>query len=142
MQTGDRRERQARWRRALVEGGLDLVTGGTDNHMVLVDLRKRSDTLTGADAEKWLEQAGIVCNKNGIPGDPRPPRVTSGVRLGAPATTTRGFGPAEFRKIGHLIVEVVDGLAASGPEGNAGVEATVKTRVKALCKRFPIYPGL
>jgi glycine hydroxymethyltransferase len=124
----------------LMKGGLDIVTGGTDTHLMLVDLRPKG--VTGNDTEKALGRAHITCNKNGIPFDPQPPTVTSGIRLGSPAGTTRGFGTEEFRAIGEMIVEVVDGLAASGPEGNAGVEATVKTRVKALCKRFPIYPGL
>jgi glycine hydroxymethyltransferase len=107
---------------------------------MLVDLRPKG--VTGNETEKALGRAHITCNKNGIPFDPQPPTVTSGIRLGSPAGTTRGFGTEEFRAIGEMIVEVVDGLAASGPQGNAGVEATVKTRVKALCNRFPIYPGL
>jgi glycine hydroxymethyltransferase len=124
----------------LMKGGLDIVTGGTDTHLMLVDLRPKG--VTGNETEKALGRAHITCNKNGIPFDPQPPTVTSGIRLGSPAGTTRGFGTEEFRAIGEMIVEVVDGLAASGAEGNAGVEATVKTRVKALCDRFPIYPGL
>ncbi len=125
---------------ALMKGGIDIVTGGTDTHLMLVDLRPKG--VTGKDAEATLGRAHITCNKNGIPFDPAPPTVTSGVRLGTPAGTTRGFGEAEFREIGALIVEVVDGLAASGPDGNGAVEASVKTRVQALCDRFPIYAGL
>ncbi len=124
----------------LMKGGLDIVTGGTDTHLMLVDLRPKG--VTGNETEKALGRAHITCNKNGIPFDPQPPTVTSGIRLGSPAGTTRGFGTEEFREIGEMIVEVVDGLAANGAEGNAGVEATVKTRVKALCDRFPVYPGL
>jgi glycine hydroxymethyltransferase len=124
----------------LLKGGLDIVTGGTDTHLMLVDLRPKN--VTGKDAEAALGRAHITCNKNGIPFDPQPPTVTSGVRLGTPAGTTRGFGEAEFREIGELIVEVLDGLAARGVEGNAAVEAKVKARVQTLCDRFPIYPGL
>jgi glycine hydroxymethyltransferase len=124
----------------LMKGGLDIVTGGTDTHLALVDLRPKG--VTGADTEKALGRAHITCNKNGIPFDPAPPTVTSGVRLGTPAGTTRGFGVAEFTTIGEMIVEVVDGLAANGAEGNAATEAAVKARVKALCDRFPVYPGL
>lgn len=124
----------------LMKGGLDIVTGGTDTHLMLVDLRPKG--VTGAETEKALGRAHITCNKNGIPFDPQPPTVTSGVRLGTPAGTTRGFGEAEFREIGELIVEVVDGLAKSGADGNTEVEAGVKARVKALCDRFPIYSGL
>ena len=124
----------------LMKGGLDIVTGGTDTHLMLVDLRPKS--VTGKDAEAALGRAHITTNKNGIPFDPQPPTVTSGIRLGTPAGTTRGFGAPEFTEIGELIVEVLDGLAASGPDGNAEVEASVKARVKALCDRFPIYPGL
>ena len=125
---------------ALMKGGIDIVTGGTDTHLMLVDLRPKG--VTGKDAEAALGRAHITCNKNGIPFDPAPPTVTSGVRLGTPAGTTRGFGEAEFAEIGRLIVEVVDGLAANGPQGNDAVEAAVKARVKALCDRFPIYAGL
>ncbi len=125
---------------ALMKGGIDIVTGGTDTHLMLVDLRPKG--VTGKDAEAALGRAHITCNKNGIPFDPAPPTVTSGVRLGTPAGTTRGFGEEEFREIGRLIVEVVDGLAASGPDGNGAVEAAVKARVQALCDRFPVYPGL
>ena len=101
----------------LMKGGLDIVTGGTDTHLMLVDLRPKN--VTGKDAEAALGRAHITCNKNGIPFDPQPPTITSGVRLGTPAGTTRGFGAAEFAQIGAMIVEVVDGLAANGPQGNA-----------------------
>ncbi len=121
----------------LVEGGLDIVTGGTDTHLMLVDLRPKG--LTGRDAEQALERAFITCNKNAIPFDPEKPMVTSGLRLGTPAGTTRGFGVAEFREVGAMIVEVLDALAAS-PDGDPAVEAAVKERVLALCARFPIYP--
>jgi glycine hydroxymethyltransferase len=124
----------------LMKGGLDIVTGGTDTHLMLVDLRPKN--VTGAETEKALGRAHITVNKNGIPFDPQPPTVTSGVRLGTPAGTTRGFGTAEFAEIAAMIVEVVDGLAANGPEGNGAVEAAVKARVQALCDSFPIYPGL
>lgn len=121
----------------LLKGGLALVTGGTDTHLLLVDLRPKG--VTGVAAEKALGRAHITCNKNGVPFDPEKPTVTSGVRLGSPAGTTRGFGEAEFREIGRLIVEVIDGLAANGEEGNAAVEQAVKAKVKVLCDRFPIY---
>ena len=124
----------------LIKGGLDIVTGGTDTHLMLVDLRPKG--VKGNDTEKALGRAHITCNKNGIPFDPEKPTVTSGVRLGTPAGTTRGFGEAEFRELGEMIVEVVDGLAANGPEGNAGVESAVRERAIALCRRFPIYPDL
>jgi glycine hydroxymethyltransferase len=124
----------------LMKGGLDIVTGGTDTHLMLVDLRPKG--VTGKDAETALGRAHITCNKNGIPFDPQPPTVTSGVRLGTPAGTTRGFGAAEFTQVGEMIVEVLDGLAAGGPDGNGAVEAAVKARVQALCDRFPVYPGL
>ncbi|MFN4157531.1 MAG: serine hydroxymethyltransferase [Gemmobacter sp.] len=124
----------------LMRGGLDIVTGGTDCHVMLVDLRPKG--VKGNATEKALGRAHITCNKNGIPFDTEKPMVTSGVRLGTPAGTTRGFGEAEFRLIGDLIVEVVDGLAAHGEDGNAAVEASVRARVEALCARFPIYPGL
>ncbi|MGF1475854.1 MAG: serine hydroxymethyltransferase [Geminicoccaceae bacterium] len=123
---------------SLLEGGLDLVTGGTDNHLILVDLRPKS--VTGKDADQALERAGITCNKNAIPADPQPPAITSGLRVGTPAGTTRGFGPAEFRAVGQLIVRVVDGLsAADSPADNRSVEEEVRTAVKELCTRFPIY---
>ncbi len=118
--------------------GLDLVTGGTDNHLVLVDLRPKK--LTGKAAEGALNRAHLTCNKNGIPFDPEKPMTTSGVRLGSPAATTRGFGEAEFRQVGQMIGEVLDGLAkANAPDGNSAVEAAVKGRVLELCRRFPIY---
>ncbi|MEE2933601.1 MAG: serine hydroxymethyltransferase [Pseudomonadota bacterium] len=123
----------------LTAGGLDIVSGGTDTHLVLVDLRPKA--LTGNVAEKALERAGLTCNKNGIPYDPEKPMVTSGVRLGTPAGTTRGFGRAEFRTVGELIVEVLDGLASNGDSGNKVVETSVRERVDALCMRFPIYPN-
>ena len=124
----------------LMKGGLDIVTGGTDTHVMLVDLRPKG--VKGNASEKALGRAHITCNKNGIPFDPEKPTVTSGVRLGTPAGTTRGFGEAEFRQIGAWIVEVVDGLAKNGEDGNGVVEAAVKAKVEALCKAFPIYPGL
>jgi glycine hydroxymethyltransferase len=121
----------------LKAGGLDIVSGGTDCHMMLVDLRPKK--LTGKAADLALEHAGITCNKNSVPNDPEKPMVTSGIRLGTPAGTTRGFGPAEWREIGAMILEVLDGLAKNGPEGNADVEKAVRAKVKALCARFPIY---
>ncbi|THD72803.1 serine hydroxymethyltransferase [Thalassobius vesicularis] len=124
----------------LMKGGLDIVTGGTDTHVMLVDLRPKG--VKGNATEKALGRAHITCNKNGIPFDPEKPMVTSGVRLGTPAGTTRGFGEAEFRQIADWIVEVVDGLAANGEEGNAEIEAKVKAEVEELCKKFPIYPNL
>jgi len=124
----------------LVKGGLDLVTGGTDTHVLLVDLRPKG--VKGNATEKALGRAHITCNKNGVPFDPEKPTVTSGVRLGSPAGTTRGFGEAEFRQIADWIIEVVDGLAANGEEGNDAVEAKVKAEVAQLCARFPVYPDL
>lgn len=121
----------------LKSGGLDIVSGGTDCHMMLVDLRPKG--LTGKAADLALEHAGITCNKNSVPNDPEKPFVTSGIRLGTPAGTTRGFGPAEWKIIGGFILEVLDGLAANGPEGNAEVEKSVRAKVKALCEKFPIY---
>jgi len=123
-----------------MKGGLDIVTGGTDTHVMLVDLRPAG--VKGNDTEKALGRAHITCNKNGIPFDPEKPTVTSGVRLGTPAGTTRGFGEAEFRQIGDWIVEVVNGLAKNGPEGNGAVEEAVKAKVEALCQSFPIYSDL
>jgi glycine hydroxymethyltransferase len=123
----------------LQKGGLDIVTGGTDTHLMLVDLRPKG--VKGNATEDALGRAHITCNKNGIPFDDEKPTVTSGVRLGSPAGTTRGFGEGEFRQIGDWIVEVVDGLAANGPDGNAAVEEKVKREVADLCARFPIYPG-
>jgi glycine hydroxymethyltransferase len=124
----------------LMKGGLDIVTGGTDSHLMLVDLRPKG--VKGNATEKALGRAHITCNKNGIPFDSEKPTITSGVRLGTPAGTTRGFGEAEFRQIGAWITEVVDGLAANGEDGNAAVEHKVKAEVEALCKQFPIYPEL
>jgi len=123
----------------LLDRGLDIVTGGTDNHIVLVDLRPKG--LTGKDAEAAMERAGLTCNKNAVPLDPQPPMITSGVRLGTPAGTTRGFGTEEFRTIGHLIGDVLDGLAANG-ENNASVEAKARAEVEALCARFPVYKDI
>lgn len=124
----------------LIKGGIDIVTGGTDTHLLLVDLRPKG--VKGNATEKALGRAHITCNKNGIPFDPEKPMVTSGVRLGSPAGTTRGFGEAEFRKIGELIIKVVDGLAANGEENNGEVEEAVKAEVQALCDAFPIYGKL
>ena len=121
----------------LAARGLAIVSGGTDTHLLLVDLRPKK--LTGRVAEVALERAGITCNKNGIPFDPEKPTVTSGVRLGSPAATTRGFGQAEFRHVGEFIAEVLDGLAQNG-DSNGGVEATVRGKVRELCARFPVYP--
>ena len=122
---------------ALTKGGLDIVSGGTDCHMVLVDLRPKG--VKGRDAEHALERAGLTCNKNAIPFDPEKPAVTSGVRLGSSAGTTRGFGEAEFRRVGELILNVIDALAEKGAEGDAAVEQDVLAEVKELCRRFPIY---
>jgi glycine hydroxymethyltransferase len=124
----------------LMKGGLDIVTGGTDTHLMLVDLRPKG--VKGNATEKALGRAHITCNKNGIPFDTEKPTITSGVRLGTPAGTTRGFGEPEFRQIARWIIEVVDGLAANGEDGNGAVEAKVKAEVEALCQRFPIYPDL
>lgn len=125
----------------LIKNGLDIVSGGTDNHLMLVDLRPKN--ATGKRAESALSRAHITCNKNGIPFDPEKPFVTSGVRLGTPAGTTRGFGEKEFDEIGELISEVLDGLkAANSDEGNAAVEAHVREKVQALTDRFPLYPYL
>jgi len=124
---------------SLQEAGLNIVSGGTDNHLMLVDLTPMD--ATGKAAEKALDRAWITCNKNGIPFDTRSPFVTSGIRLGAPAGTTRGFGEAEFREIGGLIAKVVDGLKRNGDEGDGQVEAHVRERVQALTARFPIYEG-
>ncbi|MCB1502502.1 MAG: serine hydroxymethyltransferase, partial [Bauldia sp.] len=127
--------------RALAEtlkaAGFDIVSGGTDNHLMLVDLRPKQ--LKGNVSEKALVRAGLTCNKNGIPYDPEKPMVTSGIRLGTPACTTRGFGIAEFRQVGQLIAEVLDAVAQS-PDGEAPlVEAAVKQKVHDLTRRFPIY---
>lgn len=122
----------------LVKDGVDLVSGGTDTHLVLVDLRPKK--LTGKAAEAALGRANITCNKNGVPFDPEKPMITSGIRLGSPAGTTRGFGIAEFQSVGDMIIEVLDGLAANGEGGNSDVEQRVKKRAIELCERFPIYP--
>lgn len=122
----------------LVEGGFDIVSGGTDTHLMLVDLRPKD--LTGKSAEASLGRANITCNKNGVPNDPQKPMITSGIRLGTPAATTRGFGTAEFREVGLLITEVLDGLKqANSEEANQAVEAAVREKVLALTARFPIY---
>jgi glycine hydroxymethyltransferase len=121
----------------LIKGGLDTVTHGTDTHVLLVDLRPKG--VKGNATEKALGRANITCNKNGVPFDPEKPAVTSGIRLGSPAGTTRGFGEAEFRQIADWIIEVVDGLATNGEEGNAAVEAKVRSEVAKLCAGFPIY---
>jgi len=121
---------------ALVGGGLAIVSGGTDSHLMLVDLRPKR--LTGRDAETALERAGITCNKNGIPFDPEKPTVTSGIRLGTPAATTRGFGTAEFREVGAFIVEILDAMARGAGDG-AEAEERVRRKVQELCGRFPIY---
>jgi glycine hydroxymethyltransferase len=121
----------------IIAGGYALVSGGTDNHLMLVDLRPKG--LTGKAAEAALGRAHITCNKNGIPFDPAKPMITSGVRLGSPAATSRGFGLAEFKKVGELIVETLDGLAAQGESGNAATEAKVRDGVAELTRRFPIY---
>jgi glycine hydroxymethyltransferase len=123
----------------LVERGLAIVSGGTDTHLMLVDLRPKA--LTGNVAEKSLEHAGITCNKNGIPFDPEKPTVTSGIRLGTPAGTTRGFGVAEFRQIGHLIGDVLDGLAANRDD-NSAAEQKARAVVTELCRKFPVYQGM
>jgi len=121
----------------LVKGGVALVSGGTDTHLMLVDLRPKK--LTGKAAEIALGRANITCNKNGVPFDPEKPMITSGIRLGSPAGTTRGFGIAEFQKIGGMIIEVLDGLADNGDDGNEAIEASVKRRAIELCERYPIY---
>ncbi len=122
----------------LIERGFDIVSGGTDTHLLLVDLRSKN--VTGCDAEVTLERANMTCNKNGIPFDPQPPKITSGIRLGSPAGTTRGFGVQEFREIGGLAADVLEGFAAN-PADNSAAEAAAKERVDALCRRFPIYTG-
>ncbi|MCF6232069.1 MAG: serine hydroxymethyltransferase [Rhodobacteraceae bacterium] len=124
----------------LIKGGLDTVTHGTDTHLVLVDLRPKG--VKGNATEQALGRAHLTCNKNGVPFDPEKPTVTSGIRLGSPAGTTRGFGEVEFRQIADWIVEIVDGLAANGEDGNGMIEAKVKGEVEAMCARFPIYPDL
>ncbi|RDE04614.1 serine hydroxymethyltransferase [Sphingomonas aracearum] len=121
----------------LKERGANIISGGTDTHLALIDLTPLG--ITGRDADEALERAGITCNKNGIPNDPLPPVKTSGIRVGTPAGTTRGFGPAEFREIGNMVADVLDGLAKNGEAGDAQIEADVRERVAALCARFPIY---
>ena len=123
----------------LMKGGIDIVSGGTDNHLMLADLRPKG--VTGKATEAALGRAHITANKNGVPFDPEKPFVTSGIRLGTPAGTTRGFGEDEFRQIARWIVEVVDGLADNGENGNADVEAGVKRKVARLCNAFPLYPA-
>lgn len=125
---------------SLVEAGLGVVSGGTDNHLVLVDLSAKD--VTGKAAEKALDRAWLTCNKNSVPFDTRSPFVTSGIRLGTPAGTTRGFGPAEFRQVGQLIAQVVEGLARNGEAGDGQVEQHVRDAVAALTARFPVYPGM
>ena len=120
--------------------GSDLVAGGTDTHLALVDLRPLG--VTGRDADEALERAGITCNKNGIPFDPLPPVKTSGIRVGSPAGTTRGFGIAEFETIGDMVADVLDALSKNGEHGDQSVEADVRMRVRSLCEHFPIYPGV
>ena len=124
----------------LIKGGLDTVTHGTDTHVLLVDLRPKG--VKGNATEKALERAHITCNKNGVPFDPEKPAVTSGIRLGSPAGTTRGFDENDFRQIGRWIIEVVDGLANNGEEGNSAVEEKVKSEVATLCSKYPLYPNL
>ncbi len=123
----------------MIERGLEVVSGGTDTHLILVDLRPKK--LTGKDAERSLENAGITCNKNGVPFDPESPFITSGIRLGSPAGTSRGFGIEEFKQIGHLIGDVLDGLS-NNREDNSKIENEVRTKVKNLCERFPIYSSV
>jgi glycine hydroxymethyltransferase len=122
--------------KTIIDGGFAITTGGTDNHLMLVDLRPKK--LNGKISEASLEHAGMTCNKNGIPFDTEKPTITSGIRLGTPAATTRGFGTAEFRQVGEMIVKVLDALAAN-PQNNGAVEQEVRKEVSALCKRFPIY---
>ena len=124
----------------MTAGGLDLVSGGTDTHLILVDLRPKG--LTGRAAELALGRAYITCNKNGIPFDPEKPMVTSGIRLGSPACTTRGFGPEQFTYVGELILQVLDGLASNGAENNQAVENTVRQKVLELTAKYPIYPDM
>jgi glycine hydroxymethyltransferase len=124
---------------SLKEQGLDIVSGGTDNHSMLVDLRPKE--AKGKHAEHALDRASITCNKNAIPYDPEKPFVTSGLRLGSPAGTTRGFGVAEFRDIGRMIADVVEGLRKNGEAGDGQIEARVKEEAETLCARFPIYPA-
>ena len=125
---------------SLTDEGLRIVSGGTDNHLMLVDLSAKN--VTGKAAEKGLDRAFLTCNKNGIPYDTRSPFVTSGIRLGTPAGTTRGFREDEFRQIGALIAQVVEGLSRNGDEGDGQIEARVRAQAEELCGRFPIYPGV
>ena len=125
---------------SIEENGLRIVSGGTDNHSMLVDLTAMH--VTGKAAEKGLDRAYLTCNKNGIPFDTRSPFVTSGIRLGTPAGTTRGFGPAEFRKIGAMICQVVEGMSRNGEDGDAQVEERIRREVGELCADFPVYPGM
>ncbi len=127
---------------ALVERGYEVISGGTDTHLALIDLRPKS--VKGNNAEDYLEQAGITCNKNGVPDDPEKPTVTSGIRIGSPAATSRGFGVAEFRKTGLLVADLLDGLAEHGPDNKEidAVAQTVGAQVKELTARFPIYPDI
>ncbi|MEX0921141.1 MAG: serine hydroxymethyltransferase [Rhodovibrionaceae bacterium] len=125
--------------KTLLDNGFDMVSGGTDTHLMLVDLRPKK--LTGNIAEEALDRAGITCNKNGVPFDPEKPTVTSGIRLGTPAATTRGFGTEEFKRVGELVTRVLDGLAAN-PDDNGRIEQQVRAEVLELCRRFPIYPDL
>lgn len=124
---------------SLIANGLDVVSGGTDNHLMLADLT--ASGVTGKAAEKGLDRAFLTCNKNGIPFDTKSPFVTSGIRLGTPAGTTRGFGEAEFTQIGALIAEVIGGMSRNGPEGDGQIEEAVRAKVTALCEAFPVYPG-
>ncbi len=124
----------------LKSNGFDIVSGGTDTHLMLVDLRPKG--VTGNLAEQALGRAHITCNKNGVPNDPEKPTVTSGIRLGTPACTTRGFGTDEFVQVGQMITRVLEGLAAYGPDGNGAVETEVRAEAQAMCDRFPIYPNL
>ena len=120
----------------LVEGGLNIISGGTDTHLILVDLTAKN--VTGSEAELNLEEAGITCNKNGIPNDPHPPKITSGIRLGTPAGTTRGFKEDEFKLVGELILDVLNGMQGS-PEERMLINENIKSKVSALCAKFPIY---
>lgn len=124
----------------MLDNGFDVVSGGTDTHLALIDLRPKG--LTGKAADEALERSFITCNKNGVPFDPEKPFITSGIRVGSPAGTTRGFGEAEFKLIGQWMTEVLDGLAANGADGNGAVEKNVRDKVLGLCKKFPIYPNL
>ena len=124
--------------RTLVHGGLDIVSGGTDTHLLLADLRPKG--VSGRDAEIALGRAHLTCNKNGVPFDPAPPTITSGIRLGSPAGTTRGFGKEEFRKIGQLVLRVLEGVASRGANGDPETEREVRDEALALCRAFPVYP--